>query len=76
MADTQVLNIGPDGLVSAKDFLGLGVGEVAYVRTVRVMNKPVFAVHAADGTPLSVFDTEAAAIEALDDHNLDRVRVH
>lgn len=76
MADTQVLNISPDGVISAKDFLGFGVGEVAYVRTVRVMNKPMFAIHAADGTPISVFDSEDAALQALDDHNLDPVRVH
>jgi hypothetical protein len=76
MADTQVLTIDLNSMVSAQDFLGFGVGEVAYVRPFHVMNKPVFAVHAADGTPLSVFDTEAAALEALSDNNLDPVRVH
>lgn len=62
--------------VSPKDFLGFGMGQVAYVRQIIVMNKPLFAVHAADGTPLSVFDTQGAALDALAQNDLDPVQVH
>ena len=57
------------------DLLQLGVGQVAYIREVRIMNKCLYAVHAADGTPMSVFDTEHAALEAVSQNDLEAVRV-
>lgn len=57
------------------DLLQFGLGQIAYVREVRVMNKSIFAVHAADGTPMSVFDSETAALEAVAQNDLEAVRV-
>jgi hypothetical protein len=61
---------------NSQDLLGFGLGQVAYVRPMTIMNKSLFAVHAADGTPISVFDNEQAAMAALAQNDLDRVRLH
>jgi hypothetical protein len=66
----------PVGLpLTHPDLLQFGLGQVAYIREVRIMNKSLFAVHAADGTPMSVFDTETAAREAIAENDLEAVRV-
>jgi hypothetical protein len=36
----------------------------------------IFAVHAADGTPLALTDTRYAAVENAKEHNLEPVSVH
>lgn len=36
----------------------------------------IFALHAADGTPLALTDTHYAAIENAKEHNLETVSVH
>jgi hypothetical protein len=61
---------------NAQDLLGFGVGQVAYIRPMQLMNKQLFAIHAADGTPLSVFDDEQAALAALAQNDLDPVKLH
>ena len=61
--------------IGHSDLLQLGMGQVAYVRPICIMNKNMFAVHAADGTPLSVFDTETDAVQALTDNDLQAVRI-
>jgi hypothetical protein len=76
MSDHQVLRVSADGTINPRDFLAFGVGEVAYVRPVRMMNKSLFAIHAADGTPLSIFDNETDALKALEDQDLDPVKIH
>lgn len=51
------------------DWLSFGVGAIAYVRAVQVEGETVFAVHAADGTPLSVarnFDLACATVRQSD----------
>jgi hypothetical protein len=62
--------------LSPQDFLAFGVQQMAYVRQVRVLDKNVFAIHAADGTPLSIVDTEDQALNAISQNELDPVRLH
>ena len=62
--------------LSAQDFLAFGVEQVAYVRRVKMLDRFVYAIHAADGTPLSVVDSETLALQAVAQHELDPVRVH
>ncbi len=57
------------------DLLQFGLGHIAYIREVKIMNKSLYAVHAADGTPMSVFDTENAALDAVAENSLEAVRV-
>ena len=61
--------------IGPSDLLQFGMGQVAYVRPIHIMNKDMFAVHAADGTPISVFDTENDAVQALIDNDLQAVRI-
>jgi hypothetical protein len=72
------------------EFAALGDGEIAYIKTLspdeaermypELKGLPegitIFAVHAADGTPLALTDTHFAAIENAKEHNLDPVSVH
>ncbi len=43
--------------ISAQDFLGFGMHEVAYVRPVQHQGQLVWSLHAADGTALAIQGT-------------------
>ncbi|MGB4108170.1 MAG: DUF1150 family protein [Alphaproteobacteria bacterium] len=62
--------------LSAQDFRNFGVQQLAYIRPVMIQNRPAFAIHAADGTPLSVMDTRDTAIIAVRHNDLEPVTVH
>jgi hypothetical protein len=76
--------------MSELEFAALGDGEIAYIKTLspdeaermypELKGLPdgitIFAVHAADGTPLALTDTHFAAIENAKEHNLEAVSVH
>lgn len=77
-------------VMSEIEFAALGDGEIAYIKTLspeeaeksypQLKGLPegitIFAVHAADGTPLALTDTHFAAIENAKEHNLEPVSVH
>lgn len=68
----------------------LGDGEIAYVRTIRSEDVPVlfpqapdiepglelFALHAADGTPMMLTDSLEAAVAGAKSNELQTVSVH
>jgi hypothetical protein len=68
----------------------LGGGEIAYVKSIRseevsslfpqapslAPGLKLFALHAADGTPIMVTDSREAAIANARTHELDAVSVH
>lgn len=57
--------------LSHEDFLHVGLNQVAYVKPVDGMAKNSYAVHAADGTQISVmesYDTAIAAVRFNDLH--------
>lgn len=64
--------------LSPKDFLKIGMDEIAYVRplAVRGVAKPVYGVYAADGTQLSVLDTMDMAIATMRHNDLLPVTLH
>lgn len=62
--------------LSAQDFRTFGVEQVAYIRPILVQNKKAYAIHAADGTPLSVMDTHDTAVIAVRHNDLEPVTVH
>lgn len=62
--------------LSTRDFLNFGIQDVAYIRPVNVQNKTAFAIHAADGTPLSVMETMASAIMVVRHNELEPVTIH
>lgn len=64
--------------LSARDFLKIGMDEIAYVRPVTLSghNKPAYGVYAADGTQLSVLDNMAMAMATLRHNDLLAVTLH
>ncbi len=62
--------------ISQQDFLNFGVQYVAYIRQIRIEDKVAFAIHAADGTPLSVMDSAASAAVVVRHNDLEPATVH
>ena len=62
--------------ISSQDFLNFGMHHVAYVKPVHIEGEQVFAIHAADGTPLSVMNSLDDAILAVKENDLEAVNLH
>jgi len=76
--------------ISAEALAHLGDGQIAYVKTIRSEDvhtlfpqvpeiQPglkLFALHAADGTPIMLTDSREAAIANAWSHELETVSVH
>jgi hypothetical protein len=62
--------------LSTNDFATFGVDLVAYVKPVTVDGAPTFAIHAADGTPLTVVAGRANAFATVRRHEMEPVSVH
>ncbi|MCK6417772.1 MAG: DUF1150 domain-containing protein [Alphaproteobacteria bacterium] len=62
--------------LTARDFLNLGVREIAYIRPIVVQNRQAYAIHAADGTPLSVIDNLNTAMAMVHHNDLEAVTLH
>jgi hypothetical protein len=83
-SETKELAISPEALAQ------LGDGEIAYVKTIRSEDvralfpqvpeiEPglkLFALHAADGTPIMLTDSREAAIANAESQKLEMVSVH
>ncbi len=83
-------HIGDDAVMSTQAFAVLGGGKIAYVKA--IMSEDVhalypqapelepgmrlFALHAADGTPIMVTDSREAAVANAMTHELETVSVH
>lgn len=48
----------------------LGVSQMAYVKIVMINGEQVFAIHAADGTPMAVADNVKTAFAAIVQHEM------
>ena len=84
------VNIALEPRVSLEALASLGEGHIAYVKQIRSEDVPglfpeapkiapglkLFALHAADGTPIMVTDSREAAIANAWDHQLETVSVH
>ena len=76
--------------ISAEALAHLGDGQIAYVRTIRsedvtamfpqapeiAPGLKLYALHAADGTPIMVTDSREAAVANAWSHELQTVSVH
>ena len=62
--------------VSRKDFSALGLEDMAYIKTVEVEGQLLHAIHAADGTPLTVMNGRAVAFAAVRQHDMEPMSVH
>lgn len=64
--------------LSSRDFLKIGMDEIAYVRSIETSGvaKPAYAVYAADGTQLSVLDSMDMAMATMRHNDLLPVTLH
>lgn len=62
--------------LSAKDFAAFGMDNFAYVKPVDVNGAVGYAIHAADGTPLTVMPQRDVAFAAVRQHDMEPVSVH
>lgn len=76
--------------MSREALAGLGGGKIAYIKPIRsedvstlfpqapalAPGMKLFALHAADGTPIMVTDSREAALANAWDHELETVSVH
>lgn len=54
----------------------MGVDRFAYIRPVSDNGEMGYAVYAADGTPLAIFESMDAASASVRKHNLTPVKIH
>lgn len=71
-----MMNIPELKSMSPEAFAYLGAPALAYVKEVKVEGAPAFAVHAADGTAIAIFDNRDYAFAAAKQNDLDAVSVH
>ncbi len=62
--------------ITKQDLAALGLGQVAYVRSVVIDGSPAFAVHAANGQTLGALASDAAAQMAIRQNDLEPVSLH
>lgn len=63
--------------MSPGDLAALGLQGIAYIRPVTTAEGvKVFSINAADGTRLAIAATQAQAIAAIREHELEPVSVH
>jgi hypothetical protein len=62
--------------ITAEQLGKLGVSQIAYVKPVLVNGAPVFAIHAADGTPMAVAGDREVAMAAIQQHEMVASSVH
>jgi hypothetical protein len=62
--------------ISAEQLAGLGVSQIAYVKPVLLNGARVYAIHAADGTPMAVAGDRDPAIAAVVEHEMLASLVH
>jgi hypothetical protein len=63
--------------ISARDFMALGMRQIAYVKPVSAPDGSIaFVVHAADGTPLSVHGDAPDAVMTARSNDLQTVTLH
>ena len=58
------------------EFHAYGLDHFAYVKRIEVDGKTVHAVHAADGTPLTVLDGRDAAFATIIQNEMQPLSVH
>lgn len=62
--------------LSTQDFLNFGLKRVAYVKEIEIDGKTAYAIHAADGTPLSLMENQPSAVAAVRQNDMEAVTVH
>lgn len=63
-------------LMSPETFAHLGEGDLVYIKSVQQDGVPSFAVHAANGRELAVFDSWEAALSTALENNMSPASLH
>ena len=58
------------------ELLRLGVPRLVYLRCGTIDGQPAYAIHAADGTAMAVFEDIEVAIDLASEHDMTFVAVH
>jgi len=66
----------PKHQLSANDLGSLGLEDMAYVKMVTVDGQKLHAIHAADGTPLTVVAERDLAFATVLQHEMQPASVH
>ena len=59
-----------------QDIRELGIHQLAYIRPVAVDNTTAYAIHAADGTTLSIMEDITQARFVIEDNELECATLH
>ena len=62
--------------ISTRDFVTLGVENVAFVKPVEADGKTAYSIHAADGTEMGLVSDREVAFAAVRQHDLEPLSVH
>jgi hypothetical protein len=62
--------------LSVKDFTAFGMNDIAYIKPLRLEGKNGFAVHAADGTQLTVLNDFEVAQAAVRQYEMEPLSLH
>ncbi len=62
--------------LSSRDLGSLGLEDTAYVKSVTVDGQKLHAIHAADGTPLTVVAERDIAFATVRQHEMQPASVH
>ncbi|MCC6720160.1 MAG: DUF1150 family protein [Acetobacteraceae bacterium] len=76
IADTSPAVIFDIRALSPDDLGRLGLSQLAYVKPVMLNGANVFAIHAADGTPMAVAADRNLAMAAIVQHEMVPALVH
>ena len=58
------------------DLGSFGIDDIAFIKTISVDGKKLYAIHAADGTPLTTVAEREVAIATVRQHDMDPLSVH
>lgn len=76
MAQQYTHNFDPLKNLSEKDFQSFGLDQIAYVKPVVVKNNKAYALHAADGTQLTILDDFNTVLVLARQNDLEPVILH
>jgi len=62
--------------ISKQELLGLGIHDIAYIRPILIEGREQYAIHAADGTELSIMDNLQIALGTIMQNDLEAVTLH
>lgn len=62
--------------LSPQDMINFGLDDMAYIKAVMVDGQKLYAIHAADGTPLTMVKERALAFATVKQHEMEPASVH